>query len=721
MKRDWWIGATLFAANLLILGPWLLTDFSDQPWNNGYIYMAIAKMFRELKWTWNPLQYAGAPFHYLYPPIFQVLVAAMPTRSIGLAFHLVTGVGYAVAPVAVYILARQLFERRLPAVFAAIAYSLYPSAAYLLPSWRALAAPYFHAPWSFVALVAYDEAGHAFALPFALLAIAAAWRDRWVIATLLAAAVLLVNWPALIGLGLILLALAVAKSPSQVIALTGAAYGLSAFWMTPGYFVSSSLLNRVVLRHTLTAAPFNRTTGLVLLGAAALIGLSFLHGVPARIKLLLTWVALTGAVIVSFTLAGYYLLPSPHRYMLEFNAGLILAIAGLISLAPSKWQPWFVAALMAAGAAPVFAFVTHAWKVEPKSADPRTGVAYQVADWLNRNAGGSRVYVSGELDSTLPLWSDVPQVGGSGQDISNFLIFAAERQVAYGCSADAERIAELWLRALHVRYLVVHGAASREYFHWFADPEKFAGLPVAWDNGAGDRAYAVPGFDPHDAVVVDLGEMERLPPMRSTHDAQFLEAYVRWAAGKRPASSGDKLGPGEAVLVKINNDPGWKGKTRSDPIGFLVVEGPAAQPKFGASWDTWLGRGITCFTILALVFVRRPRIWIAAAAVLPALAAYAVLMARAPSTVAVAEDAFVRLQPPIINPGGIVKNDGVVAVYGLNFGAPGDSVRALVSDRPAEVTYHGPNMVAFKMPVVEKATVSIEVNGCRGNEFMLTP
>ncbi len=71
-----------------------------------------------------------------------------------------------------------------------------------------------------------------------------------------------------------------------------------------------------------------------------------------------------------------------------------------------------------------------------------------------------------------PLWSNVPQVGGSGQDVSNFLIFAAERQVGYGCGADSERIAELWLRALNVGYVAVHGAASREYFHWFTQPEK---------------------------------------------------------------------------------------------------------------------------------------------------------------------------------------------------------------------------------------------------------
>ena len=107
--QDVCIAATLFAANLLILGPWLLTDFPTSPGTTATSTWRSREMFRDRKWTWNPLQYAGAPFHYLYPPIFHVLIGAMPVRSIGLAFHLVTGIGYALVPVALYVLGRQLF------------------------------------------------------------------------------------------------------------------------------------------------------------------------------------------------------------------------------------------------------------------------------------------------------------------------------------------------------------------------------------------------------------------------------------------------------------------------------------------------------------------------------------------------------------------------------------------------------------------------------------
>ncbi len=188
------------------------------------------------------------------------------------------------------------------------------------------------------------------------------------------------------------------------------------------------------------------------------------------------------------------------------------------------------------------------------------------------------------------------------------------------------------------------------------------------------------------------------------------------------------LGPHEAILVKINNDRGWhvsSGFTESDPIGFLLIDGTKGQQirlKFKPPWDVWLGRAITVVMILGLFFFRGPRLWMAAAALIPALAAYAILIAHAPSTVAIAEDAFVHLQPPIINPGGIVgpfQRGKVIAAYGLSLGASGDMVRVWTGNRPAEVVYHSPNMTSFKMPAdaPDRAAVSVEVNGCPGNEF----
>jgi hypothetical protein len=756
------IASALFIGDLLLLGPWLTTDLSDQPWNNGYIYIAIARMFRDRSSMWNALQYDGSPFHFLYPPMLPTLAGLMRFLSIGQAFHVVSGIGYALAPVCLYILGRQLFRSRLPAIFAALAFAVFPSLFYALPQLRVLGHPYANAPWSYVALVAYDEAPHAFALPFMLLAVAAAWRNRWTLAALFAGAVFLTSWPGLIGLGFPLAGIAVARwrdvgavrAVSCVVGLAGAAYGLAAFWMTPAYFVSSSIYNRVVFRHTMLTAPWNHTTWIILAAALAVLAFSFWRRVPSELALVAVWTALSGLVVLCYLVAGNYLLPLPHRYLLEFSAGTALLLAALLSLAPPRTRTIAAAVLIAVGAALSFRFVTHSWKFEPKAEDPHTQVGYQAAMWLKDHAGGARVLASGELDSTLNLWTDVAQVGGPGQDPSNFLVFAAERQIAFGCDADSGRVAELWLRALNAPLLVVHGAASREYFHWYARPNRFAALPVAWDNGAGDRVYRLPNFDTHEAVVVDLGALARLPRIASTADDEFLSAYVKWAAGKRPvavhwSSSGAaafdvNLGVDEAVLLKVNNDPGWRaaGAARasatieSDPIGFQLIRASPGQRhvmlRFGASWDTWLGRAITLVTIM-LLLLRAREIWIAAIAVIPAVAAAAFLIALTPRSDHLAEEAFARLQPPMINLGGIVDNatsqqpplkrGQQVSIYGSNFGGgPSDAVRVWIGDHPAPIEFQSAHLIDLRWPAdaPDSAPVSVELNGCIGNAFMVT-
>jgi hypothetical protein len=265
-------------------------------------------------------------------------------------------------------------------------------------------------------------------------------------------------------------------------------------------------------------------------------------------------------------------------------------------------------------------------------------------------------------------------------------------------------------------------------------------------------------------VVVDLAQMQRLPQLRATDDAQSLEAYVAWARGKREAHirwlSPDRAelradtGANEAVLIKVNHDAGWvssQGAIGQDPIGFLLVKGASSGPvtlRFGASWSAWLGRAITAATILLLLFslplkslvgrastpaaglqTHSLQLVTAAVALLPAIFAYGIFQLRTPPTVAVAEQAYRRLQPPLINPGAIV--DGVtlaqpplargslITIFGANFGAQSDSVRVQVGERRAEILYRGPNQVNLRLPVdaPTPVDVSVEVNGCHGNSF----
>jgi len=755
-RKDFFIDAgvaiALVGGNLLIAARYLLTDFSSEAWNNDYTYIAMARMFRDQPWTWNALQYGGAPFAYVYPPLFQILMAATP-GSLGHAYHLLSGLGYALVPVSLYVLALRLFSSRFAALFAALAYSFLASPVYLLfPVWRNLASSFHYAPWGFVAMIGYSEAGHTVALAVTLLAIAAAWQNRWKAASFYAAAVFLLNWPGMIGLCTAFAALAVARAREvgfgraavRSLAAVSIGYGIGAFWMTPGFFYATTLLNRMVLRHEATAAPWNARTWAILMCGAALVGAALWRRTPPVASFLASWLAILGTIVATFSLAGNYLVPLPHRYVMEFNVALVLAVASLACLG-RKRRITAVAASLIFGGWAAHGFLRDPWTLQPSNAEPGKMLAFQISDWLMRNAGSSRVFTAGELDGSLNALTDVAQVGGTRQGVSNLLIFAAQRQVSLGCAEHGRtaRVDELWLRALDAQFAVVHDAGSREHFHWFVDPQAFAGFPVAWTNGAGDTIYRLPPQE--QAVVVDLATFEHLPPLRSTDDIDFLETYVSWAQGKRPAhiewTRPDtahieaEVGPGDAVLVKVNYDRGWSsgaGSVQPDPIGFVLIRAPSGHQRFdlhfGAAWDVWLARFITLLTV-ALLLVRAPAGIIAALAAGPALAAYVFLLASPPAQVMVAEDAFRKIQPPLINPGGVVDSVGppgsapLITIYGSNFGTAQDRVVVWIGGREGDILYRGPNQLNVQIPpqTPPGAAVTVEVNGCRGNSFTLKP
>jgi hypothetical protein len=313
--------------------------------------------------------------------------------------------------------------------------------------------------------------------------------------------------------------------------------------------------------------------------------------------------------------------------------------------------------------------------------------------------------------------------------------------------SKAARLNELWLRALDARFVVVHDATSREHFHWFVQPDTFSSFPVSWTNHAGDTIYRVPPPEQHSAVVVDLVKLRQIPRMGSTSDLPFLEAYVSWARGVRPAevrwSRPDEgeieadVGQNEAILVKVNYDRGWRsamGAVRPDPIGFLLLEPKSGRQRvrlnFAAPWDMWLGRAITLLTIGLLVLRVRPYM-IAALAIAPAAAAYFYLMLSVPDQVAIAERSFLMTTPPIINPSGIVDptpkevrspdTRRPIAIYGVHFGKPDDVVKVWIGGKQGRVSYRGPNQINTEVPTGTpgRAEISVEVNGCRGNSFLL--
>ena len=299
---DCGIIASLIILNLLVIAPFFTMDFSDQAWNNDYTYIGMSRMFRDRPWSWNSLQYGGAPFHYLYPPLFHLLVLLVPVRSLGRAYHLDSGASYALVAAAFYIAALQLFRSRRLAAALACLQSFSPTVLYyLLPGVSGFAGMYRHGPWNFVALIASNESAHTLSLALVLLVLAAAWRDRWLIASLLAAAIFLMNWAGIIGLLMVLAAVAVARTRDlgfgraalRVASIAGIGYGLAAFWISPDCIFTTKLLDRVVLRHIQPSTPWSGITTVVLAAAAVLVGVSLWPRIKASAAFALALFAIT--------------------------------------------------------------------------------------------------------------------------------------------------------------------------------------------------------------------------------------------------------------------------------------------------------------------------------------------------------------------------------------------------------------------------------------------
>src|SRR5260370_39507466 len=123
---------------------------------------------------------------------------------------------------------------------------------------------------------------------------------------------------------------------------------------------------------------------MVIVAGCTLLGLALYKRTPMAVSYLLASISLFGTVVVTLSAAGSSLLPLRHRYVLELNVALVLAIAWLATLG-RRWRFAVVAAAVVIGGWATRDFLIDPWRVQPASA--KTGQpAYQIADWLQRNA-----------------------------------------------------------------------------------------------------------------------------------------------------------------------------------------------------------------------------------------------------------------------------------------------------------------------------------------------
>jgi hypothetical protein len=591
---------------------------------------------------WQPLWYTGTRFDYIYPPLLRYGTAAL-TRLFPIipakAYHIYCAVLYCIGIVAVYLLVRVAARSRPAACYAAVGTLLLSPALLFIP--RLHVEGWHRAPQRIVVLTQWGEGPHMSALailPLALvcaflaferkspaaLAGAAFFSALVVSSNFYGATALAIFFPVLVWSFWITHQEKSVFARAALIALL--AWGLCAFWLVPSY------LKVTIENLKYVSAP--GTTWSVWILVAVAIGYLLLSDRYARGRRERVWQVFVIGAIVFFMLDelgneyfDFRVAGEPQRLVPELDLVLTL---GLVEVARRLWRgrrfpavSRIAAVVLVAGSLGSSArYVKRHDVFFPRDWQYQQRPEYRIQEWIGGHLPDARTLVAGSVRFWYDTWQDLAQLGGgSDQGINNGIVVAAQWQILLSDNAD---VSIEWLRALGVDAVVVDGPESKEMYHDFVYPKKFAGrLPVLFDNHEGDIIYGVPRHFPGIARVVERSRLEAIHVFGRDPAVEALRAYAdvvergpdAAATVNRQGSDSFRLhaslAPGQALVVQESWDPAWHAWTGGrevrvgqDPMGFMTVApGPGEQNLlfvFQPPLENAVGRGITALTLLLI-------------------------------------------------------------------------------------------------------------------------
>jgi len=616
----------------------------------GYISVAkfIVEHFPHL--GWNPLWYMGYPFHIFYTPLLPYLMAAInsliPTISTPAAYRLITSFLYALGPVTLYILARELTKRDDTALISGLFYSLVPSASYFIGGIRDVASGLGYAPWHLLVLVLYGEGPHISGLAFTPLAVLSFLRTlkrptfgSYLLTAGFISLVALIDLAALYGLALILTVTLftemIAGDPlrKMMTAFKGAilTYGLCAFWYNLSFIRAPFAYKAGEIEIPLGALLWS----LIILLPVMMAVFALLAERIQKILLPLVWFLLILVITVAHYYFGLDLSPEPNRYIPEMDmafailVGIVVTVGidrvvkaskrgSLLQLLGTVITPALILLL-------AIPLIGRTWELTQSRTDMESTSEYRIAQFLAAREERGRAYATGTNAFWLNIFSQVPQVRG-GLDQSNINPWMAHAAHLINTGQDSS-LAELWLKALNVRYVVVNYSDSNVAYKDYRHPDQFEGLLTEIYRHSGDVIFLVPLRHPELVQAIDSRKLEALNPIQNAIDVQNLSAYVALIEEESPQAIVDysmenndhltidaTLGENAALLVKMTYHAGWRAYSNGnqlpiepDPLGFMVIkpEMPGeyfVELRHERLWDEWLGYGLTILTLTVIGF-----------------------------------------------------------------------------------------------------------------------
>ena len=614
----------IFLLAAVLVWPLFRAKYLDKWASIESTFIADARFLKE-HWPhplWQPLWYGGTRFDYIYPPALRYGTAALAKfypMTEARAYHLYTAFFYCVGIAGVYLLVRTMSGSRGAAWLAAGATAVISPSYLFLVAWRADSQPLF--PLRLGVLVRYGEGPHITSLallPIALVACFLALREWCPLATAAAAvccALVVSNnfyggTALAICFPLLVWSLWITHQDRRIwlraAAITALAYGLTAFWLAPSYL-------RVTMANLkIVSQPGNQWSIWVALAVSA--AYLFLTTKWARSRSERFYLVFVAGVALFFSVnvlgnyfLGFRVAGEPLRLVPELDLMLIMLIAeGLRRLWNRDRPRWRVAAVAIAviSLTPALGYLRRPWIIMDVDPNYRDRVEFKLTEWMGTHLHGARALATGSVRFWYDAWRDLPQLGGgSEQGILNQLVSVAYQHA----TSDADAVSSThWMQSYGVDAILVHDKNSKEQYHDFAVPHKFAGiLPVLFDDHEGNVIYRVPRRFPDLARVVETSRVRSLPVLGSGWNPETVRAYAD-ALEKGPDSRavatwedvnsmriGAHVAAGQSLVVQVAYDPEWRAWSsgaalpiRKDVLGQMLIETPPGRHDIRLRFDT---------------------------------------------------------------------------------------------------------------------------------------
>jgi hypothetical protein len=548
-------------------------------------YAGISRFIEEhpSPWGWNPFPYCGLPTQFLYLPVVPYAVAVLTWISHAsheVVYRIVTSLLTCLGPVTLFFLVLYFTKSRPWAALAAVGYTLFSPSYGLFEQIhgdRALT----ELPWRLQVLVKYGEGPHNVGLALLPLAVITLWRAgtgrhfrQLLLAAITLAIIPLTNWVAALALAFVFLAfvLCVLGAPDarefklqRVFAAAALAYVLACFWLTP------SFIRTVAFNWPQDAVNYRLSQGVLTIGGflAALVvvrltlfwfDVDFYRSFVTLCTFVFGWIALR------FYAGGVDTVPEAHRYAIEFELFLCLALAEwfrVAMLSGDRVKQFCgvasAAIMLLMGFDPALRYVTQGW-ARWKPVNGHDTAEFQVARWIAGQKPAGRVLASGGTRFRLQSWFDLQQIGGTFESgVRNRKPMETSHEIRNEQTTSIQT-----LTALGVEYVAIHGPGSTEGYRDYRFPCKFDSVLEKVYSQGDNHIYRVP-FRGLATLTPDFGAQPLESKWKGTSDLEI--------DGGVPA--------GASISVRVNYDAGWRALQDGKPIG--VDEDQAGFIKLAAA------------------------------------------------------------------------------------------------------------------------------------------